>query len=474
VGQDIAQAIRAPSPTVAAAIIVAACAAAFAVFSRLPISHDVAWLLDATGRWLRGAALYVDIVELNPPLIFYETAALSFGTGGKAAFLAGFCLAVAVSALWCLRLAGGWTALAALAAMLLAGFGDFGQRDHLALVFVLPGLIARAPGRREGVLLGLWAFLGVGLKPWFLLIPLLASLGEAVAKRSWRPVLSPANWALGLACLAYVLLAWSRHPAYFTDTVPLARLVYSAFGAEPLALLARPGLAAAAGVLALGLVRPDPVGLRYAGALAGGLASYLLQGKGWSYQMIPATGLAVLLGVHLLRTSPPPRRLAAAGLAGLALLLAVSAGPYRPLPIVIPAGARSVLFLSTNVSVAYPATLEAGARHESRYPTLWPLPGAWSIVHDPAASPERRARAARVLEQTRAAIVDDILAGRPELIFVDERADKPYFDRPFDHHAFIAADPRFTGYSDAGRQGVFRVLRRDSAKATPAKKSRQA
>ena len=35
------------------------------------INHDTAWYLYATRAWLDGAQLYVDIVEVNPPLSFY-------------------------------------------------------------------------------------------------------------------------------------------------------------------------------------------------------------------------------------------------------------------------------------------------------------------------------------------------------------------------------------------------------------------
>ena len=38
------------------------------------LNHDSAWYLDATSRWLNGAALYRDIIEVNPPLAFFLTA----------------------------------------------------------------------------------------------------------------------------------------------------------------------------------------------------------------------------------------------------------------------------------------------------------------------------------------------------------------------------------------------------------------
>ena len=36
-------------------------------------NHDVAWYLVATDRFLDGARLYRDIIEVNPPLVFYLT-----------------------------------------------------------------------------------------------------------------------------------------------------------------------------------------------------------------------------------------------------------------------------------------------------------------------------------------------------------------------------------------------------------------
>jgi len=35
-----------------------------------PINHDVAAVLNFSGRWLAGERLYVDLIDVNPPLIF--------------------------------------------------------------------------------------------------------------------------------------------------------------------------------------------------------------------------------------------------------------------------------------------------------------------------------------------------------------------------------------------------------------------
>ncbi len=36
-----------------------------------PLNHDAAWYLYGAGRVVQGAKLYRDIVDINPPLIFY-------------------------------------------------------------------------------------------------------------------------------------------------------------------------------------------------------------------------------------------------------------------------------------------------------------------------------------------------------------------------------------------------------------------
>jgi hypothetical protein len=39
------------------------------------LNHDVAWFLFAANRFLDGAELYRDIVEVNPPLVIYHSVA---------------------------------------------------------------------------------------------------------------------------------------------------------------------------------------------------------------------------------------------------------------------------------------------------------------------------------------------------------------------------------------------------------------
>src|ERR1700755_2216058 len=38
---------------------------------RSPLKDDIAWLLYVARRWMAGRELYVDVIEVNPPLIVW-------------------------------------------------------------------------------------------------------------------------------------------------------------------------------------------------------------------------------------------------------------------------------------------------------------------------------------------------------------------------------------------------------------------
>jgi hypothetical protein len=63
---------RAAGLVVPLLLVAAAASAVFYGSGRL--HHDPSLILAATRRWLDGAVLYRDILEVNPPLIFYLTA----------------------------------------------------------------------------------------------------------------------------------------------------------------------------------------------------------------------------------------------------------------------------------------------------------------------------------------------------------------------------------------------------------------
>jgi hypothetical protein len=396
-----------------------------------PFNHDNAWLLEATRRWVSGEALYRDIIEINPPLIFLESYALSFGQLTKASYLVGVAIVTGLSAIWVGRWRGANVAALTGGALVLAAWADFGQRDHLALVFLTPFLLApEGLSRRERIALGVWAFFGLGLKPQFLLIP----GAYILAKESYLRAETVTLGALCAAWLAAVALIW---PDYFTTIIPLGSEVYGAFGKE---FEAREMLLAFMAAALSAFVATQHKEYRpIAAAALGAVACFLIQGRFWSYHLVPAIGLAAIV-LFLTRD----RLLIVAG-AWLLLAQVVQGYPaYRHS--FVPEGARSVLFLSDRVSAAYPASFECRVRNMSGQPTYWILPGAWNAGN--------KALAEREIAQVQADI-----SRRPDVSLEDMRLEK--YDRPFR----FADHLDLSGYRKDEMAGRYQLwVRRDLAR----------
>lgn len=431
--------------------MLAAVVCTFVFFSSHQVIWDIGWLIEASRRWLQGAVLYRDIVEVNPPLIFYETVALSGGWLTQTAYIGGVCVAILVSGLWVLRLGGPYVALSATAAMIIAGTHDFGQRDHLALIFGLPFVLRPRVSRSEGVGLGIWSFLGFGLKPYLLLIPAFEGVARARLSRSIRVFCSAPYITLVALCCAYLAGARILHPLYFTRMIPLGRFVYWAYDTPltfDLAILSAVIILTSAAELLSKQREFAPL----AAASLASLGSFYIQGRYWTYHFVPALGFCLTLALIEARGT----RLFAA-LATLLIVGQLMRGVSPRVETPIPAGTHSVAILSSQVGAAYPTVLERGIVNDTRYPALWVLPGAWSIANDPKRTLSDRARARTVLSEERRIIRRDILAEEPELILVDEAHNKAHFDRPFDYMNFLGPLP---SYTLIGKRGVYAVYQR--------------
>src|SRR5215470_15728336 len=151
-----------------------------------PLKDDVAWLLYVAQQWLTGRQLYVDLIEVNPPMIVWILAlpaALSAALGIAAKFIAVpfFAACVLGSAGWCAKLLRGYRPVGAAPVPLFAIVGtvllvlpgaEFGQREHLLVAAALPYLCIFAcslDGRNtrpiDEIIAGVLAGIGCALKP---------------------------------------------------------------------------------------------------------------------------------------------------------------------------------------------------------------------------------------------------------------------------------------------------------------------
>lgn len=415
-----------------------------------PLNGDIAWFLQLALRWLDGARLYVDVIEPNPPLIIWLTAA-AVQVGGliglgpvPAVQLFGFSIASASAALCgvLLHRATGSRLAAAMPAVLLLALPShhLGQREHLLLALTLPYVIASAsPGlvsRNAMIAIGAAAAVGIALKPYFLGL----FIGvELVRWRETRRMFSAATItiiAVGAAYLAAVAVAAPEYIRFARQTAAF----YTHFRAKPLWLMVlAPGIPVAL-LAAVGWtvrIRRGFAPLRlaaYVSSLAL-IAAVIVQRKGFPYHGIPAAAFG-LLGLALtVAGRVNDQRFRAYVLFGwlVALSLLAMADSRRPADAadVITLTAimeryrgQPVATLSTTYRPTWPSVFYGGIRWTLPTASLWgPVTGH---AMQPAGGPYRERAAMPERERWLLGLTVEALRREPPVaIIVDRRASTP-------------------------------------------------
>ena len=490
--------------------------AAAAVFTR-SLNHDVAWYLYMADAIRGGAGLYRDVADTNPPLIVFLSLppiwlAALFHLSQAAAFNLYVFAIAGVSLVVCSRLVSkAWPEVSAetrgllvvTMAFCLLPFVrlDFGQREHLAVILLLPYVWlaatpgARAPGRLHAILIGVAAGLGFAVKPHFaipwVLVEILVLSRERFAPRGvFRPALVAAA-ATVAAYIAFVLLFVPQYVEVFHDV----RQFYGGLDSPLSALVRLPDIAAwiaAAALLAafrLSAETERPVLVLFTTA-TGFVAAGLLQFKGWSYQMYPGRAFLVIyfiaFALALLQSAPALSAMLRGGLRSICLvivlgLLATSGrylaesrhptGPDIVAPLVglinkqTPHGPIAQISMRTQMYPAFPAVNEAGVKWSLRFPTLFYLPGLYERelqlpdselnFREPSVMSERERRYFTE-------VVDNLCAAPPSVLIIEPPIPRaPAGRRSLDLVAYYGQDPRFkrlfAGYAPIGWLGSFTI-----------------
>lgn len=482
--------------------------AAFALATQLAVypNHDVAWVLWGARQMLDGAVWGRDLIEPNPPLAWYLAMPSTwiaglFGWPIASVFQITVIVAAVVSVAVFDRIVGPLcaegnrfchlpTLLGALFLLVLPD-RDFAQREHLTIIAVLPylGLVAArcsgvgAPGVAAVIAVGVAAGLGVALKPYFLLVPLLVEVTAMLLVRRWTFALRPDTVAMGVTVSVYGawLLLFDR--AYVDGVLPLVQAIYWSFDVTwtkvlpPLAVLLLAAMycvsAAAPRRLALPLVMNA--------AMIGFMLAYLIQHKGYSYHLYPATVAAALTVSAVLASGAVGRAMRMIGWALLATLLVQAGyektewwhfnrpGGIRTSEITqligainAHAGAGRFAVIAVHPHPAFPAALYVRSAYASRTNSQWFLPAVVQLrTGARAADPRTLALAER---GAREFILHD-LADVPGVVIVDADSQRHTSSiGNFDFLAFYSEDARFRAawapYREVGRIKTWRVFAR--------------
>ena len=454
---------------------------------RSPLKDDIAWLLYVARRWLAGRELYVDVVEVNPPLIVWISAipleiARWLDVGAQFVAMPVFVALVLGCAWWAaslLRARGGIFAqrlpvFAAIgSALLILPAADLGQREHLLIAAFLPYLVLFAnsldsrrplvggqPLDGRGALVTAWlvagglAGLGCALKPRYCAVfALLECLALTRGLRPWRVM----PFAAGATLVIYAGLVAILCPAYLKRAVPMALALYGATDVPFLTLLADSALLLSGQAVAIGLLwlrrrsLPDyTLMLTLVIFAATSTVICFVDGKDWYYHRLPATVATVLALLLWTATELGQRRsiirwpLVVAGLAvavfcgsSIVMLepeLTAAVEPKQTTvdrleQIIRAEHARTYLAFSEWIALGFPVVNETGVAWASRFDSMWALKGeVWRARFDPAVAKEWPI--ARW-------VAHDFIAGCPDIAVVDTRETTKYIT------VLNAADPAF-------------------------------
>jgi hypothetical protein len=469
-----------------------------------PLNHDVAALLQFAQRMLDGERLYVDLIDINPPMVFLldtipvalaELAKLPVVTCFVAFVLALAAVSFVATTALLDRLGEGRRPLDGLLWPALIGFvllvypmHSFGQREHLLLIFALPyALVAatRADGqtlpRGAATAAALFALVGIALKPHFALVPLALEL-LVLARAGWRAwARSPQPWLILAGCVGYVGATRLWLPAYFGVILPLVAQCYEQFSVATLLDLATrdqvPALLLPQIPLAVIAWRlPNSRLARAMVALAlGATGAGLLQGKGWDYHFFAARGAVVLVfgaviadGFAPLWSARPrggalgraaPIAIASTALAAIFAFSGVLSPPFkgprnfvntaaaRFLPVVAAnAAGQPVLWLTTSIYPQFPVLNYTGSRLAMPFMSLWVL----SAVYDADSLEGGRVayHAPATMGRPEAlvwrGVIDGFRRARPPLVLVEQASREGAFHGlPFDYLDYFLRDPAF-------------------------------
>ncbi|MET0720629.1 MAG: hypothetical protein ABWY64_07315 [Tardiphaga sp.] len=429
---------------------------AAAIFLRhvLAANTDVSWLLTAGERVLAGERLYVDVIETNPPMAvgaYLPGILLARALGLPAEIVTDALVFAAIIASLgivarilknsaAVNGINGWAlAWLAFAVLAILPMQSFGQREHIALIALLPMLAAMAV-RATGEAPSRWAILAAGLgagvaltfKPHFAIGLLFGVVAMAIVARSWRSLFSPENFLAAAVAALYLAFVVALFPEFFTVIGPLVRDVYLPVGLSFGALLDKDVVSLwAIALLAAYLLKRRTIDATLALLLAssaGFAAVFFLQRKGWPYHAYPMLALALLgFGYAITSYAPVARSDRAYRLGAMLLWLAVfsralpwfdTAFDARPLQDAVSRlGPHPVLLaISGEPGIGHPLVRAVGGTWVSRQQGLWVAAYLAHMRKSGPIDPALDAYAAR----ERAMLIADIRKRPPTVLLVDD------------------------------------------------------
>jgi hypothetical protein len=447
------------SPVLSVALIVAAIVQQIVGH----IDCDVSWLITFAEKYLDGQVPYVDATDPNPPASFLSlvpavliarilrtpvepvVAALVFVAAGVSIHLTGHALHRGRT-----RSLEEWGALrnGAIFLFLIAPEIAFAEREHLALLAMIPMLAVMAVGAQGAsmslalrLIAGAGAGLAICFKPYFALAIVFPALAIAWRERSVRSLFQIEMWTI----LAVVALYGAVIPIFFPSypsALPLIVDVYApardSWADLALHTFLPLHLALLAGFVVAAFVArgAPPLSGVAAWASAGFLASFLIQGKGWINHAYPGVALILFAWIafalerrtrthrisdRLVKFLFVPALVAAPALHGGVVQWSNEEehpGLRAAVARVAPAHPR-LIAIARQMDIGHPLTRQLDGTWVGRASALWVSSNVGRFLPT-ASDPAYRARLLAYRHQDLLALAEDVARGRPDIIIVED------------------------------------------------------
>jgi hypothetical protein len=472
------------------------------------LGHDQLSYIFEAQRMLSGAQPYGPYLsETNPPVIIWFSALPAlFAQATHTSPIPAFRLLVVVMTFisigWCLRILRRNPPTANPVSLILLGCAlftaeyyligeyDFGQREHLLVILLLPYLLAVATGVVERLsfaercTLGAVAGIAIWFKPQDTLVLVVLELFLALRHRTLRRLLKPEFLAMISASALILLLVRLLTPLYFSETLPLLFDTYWALGnASALALTLHLHLYGTLVFVALlicffcrNYLREPATSAVLFLCSAAASVGFVIQHTDWAYHFYPHRALLVVALAYLAcdlfhplieRSLSTPRithRLMLAASACMTVLLVVAAlHPHRLIEnLRRKPGIVDRFFIQykpgTNVyvfSTAVPpfeGAYDNGMNWGSRYVHMWMMPAILQNELGRTSPPSlfkklspQRLAALESLQRTRSA--EDLDHFKPSIVLVEQCNFKHQCQgiegKTFDMASWLMQSPQF-------------------------------
>ncbi len=290
------------------------------------LNADVASLLYDTELFLSGGTYVKDFFETNPPMIFILYMPIVFFhklTSFDIRSLTYFYIFIItfISLIFCNGLLKNILSkedvflkntmmFMLVFAFLIVPLGDFGQREHLLVMLCMPYLFAVVSRAKhisipflQACLIGLMAGLVFSLKPFFLIPVILVELYLMLLKKSIKSWVRPESLVMLAVMVLYIAYVFIYHPLYFNVLMPLISQFYF-IGTEErwLVMFVKPRVIFCSVVAAYYLFYPHKNHFRellqvLSLALIGFILAFIVPRSAWTYHVLPAYGVALVLTV---------------------------------------------------------------------------------------------------------------------------------------------------------------------------------